>query len=152
MQVGSRARWTVHGGSFVLWALAALCIAYWVLRFAGTPDQVSAVAAPVAAPPAADPVAVARLLGASAGAQAGEGAAPAPALASRFVLTGVVADAFGRGAALIAVDGRPPRPYRVGSPLDEGLVLQSVQGRRALIGPSRDGPTSFALELPPLPR
>ena len=151
MQVGSRARWTVHGTSFVLWALAALCIAYWVLRFAGTTDQVSAVAAPVAAPPAADPMAVARLLGAGAGAQvAGDGAAPA--LASRFVLTGVVADASGGGAALIAVDGRPPRPYRVGSRLDEGLVLQSVQGRRALIGPSRDGPTAVALGLPRLPR
>lgn len=150
MQVGSRAQWTVHGASFVLWALAALCVAYWVLRITGTPDQVSAVAAPVAAPPAADPVAVARLLGAGAQA-AGDGAA-APALASRFVLTGVVADESGGGAALIAVDGRPPRPYRVGSQVAEGLVLQSVQGRRALIGPSRDGPTAVALELPPLPR
>jgi general secretion pathway protein C len=150
MRVGSPGRWTVHGATFALWALAALCAAYWVLRFVGTPAVVNSAAPPsVRTPAAADPAAVARLLGA---AQSGEaGAAPPPALASRLVLTGVVAQATGGGAALIAVDGRPPRPFRVGQQLDEGLVLQSVQGRRALVGTAREGPTLIALELPPLP-
>ena len=32
------------------------------------------------------------------------------------------------------------------------VVLQSVQGRKALLGADRDGPTSFTLEMAPLSR
>ncbi|HSW17122.1 MAG TPA: type II secretion system protein N [Ramlibacter sp.] len=144
---GLQSRWTTRGASFALWALAALSVVYWGLKLSSS-DAASlvAVAAPRApAPP--DPAAVARLLGQ----RTESAAAPAQAsLASRFVLTGVVADPSGGGAALIAVDGRPARPFRVGATLDEGLILQSVQGRRALIGERRDGPTAVALELPAL--
>jgi general secretion pathway protein C len=69
-------------------------------------------------------------------------------LSSRFHLLGVVADAGGHGAALIAVDGKPPKPYRVGAPIDQDLVLQSVGPRRATIAPSMTGPASVTLELP----
>jgi general secretion pathway protein C len=64
----------------------------------------------------------------------------------------VAAGTSGRGAALIAVDGLSARPYSVGMPVGEGLVLQSVQGRRAQLGPALQGPTTVVLELPPLPR
>jgi general secretion pathway protein C len=56
----------------------------------------------------------------------------------------------GGGAAVIAVDGKPARPYRVGSTIEEGLVLQSVRGRQAMLGPAA-GPALVTLELPPLP-
>ena len=45
----------------------------------------------------------------------GQSPATAPDAASRFQLQGVVADDLGRGAALIAIDGKPARPYRAGA-------------------------------------
>jgi general secretion pathway protein C len=51
---------------------------------------------------------------------------------------------------VISVDGRPPRPYRVGTPLDQGLVLQSVRGRTASIATGMAGPPLLTLELPAL--
>jgi general secretion pathway protein C len=143
---GLQSRWTVRSTTFVLWTLAALSTVYWGLKMASSSSDTPSVP-PVVRAPAADPVAVGRLLGAQPQAAA---TTPAGNLAGRFVLTGVVASDSGGGAALIAVDGKPPRPYRVGARVDEGLVLQSVQGRRALIGASPEGPTTVTLELPPL--
>jgi general secretion pathway protein C len=54
--------------------------------------------------------------------------------------------------ALIAVDGKPARPFRVGATIDEGLVLQAVEGRRARLGPGVDAPSTLTLELPPVRR
>jgi general secretion pathway protein C len=111
----------------------------------------AAVAPPARQAFAADPAAIARLLGANP-VSSSSAAAPAVSLASRFSLLGVVAARSHSGAALIAVDGKPPRPYRVGSAIDEGLVLQSVQGRRAVLAASAGGPAVLTLELPPIKR
>ncbi len=54
----------------------------------------------------------------------------------------------GGGVALIAVDGKPARPYRIGAALDDGLVLQALGRRSASIGPP-GGAASMLLELPP---
>jgi general secretion pathway protein C len=62
-----------------------------------------------------------------------------------------VADTAQQGAALIAVDGKPARPFRVGSMLVEGFVLQSVGPRSAALGGSFDGPTALTLQLPVRP-
>jgi general secretion pathway protein C len=56
------------------------------------------------------------------------------------------------GAALIAVDGRPAKPFKVGSNVDAGLVLQAVEPRRAVLASSAQGPAVLTLELPALPR
>jgi general secretion pathway protein C len=139
--------WSVRLGTLALWMLAAGSCVYWGLRLAPR-----AAPAPVA-PPArqafvADPAAIARLLGANP-VTASAPTQPAASLASRFNLLGVVASRSHTGAALIAVDDKPARPYRVGSPIDEGLVLQSVQGRKAVIAASASGPAVLTLELPP---
>ena len=136
--------WTVRGATLVLWAAAAASAAYWGMKLTAAPAA-GPLPAALRPTPSADPAAVARLLGYS---QAPTVAMAAPSAASRFSLTGVVAGASGAGAALIAVDGKPARPFRVGATLDDGLVLQSVQGRRALLGPQRDGPATLTLELP----
>ena len=67
---------------------------------------------------------------------------------SRYALIGVVASRGNDGAALIAVDGKPPKPFRVGAAVEEGLVLQAVEARRARLGASLQGPAAFTLELP----
>jgi general secretion pathway protein C len=74
--------------------------------------------------------------------------------ASRFKLLGVVAAppavSRAQGVALIAVDGKMARAFRVGAAVDGDLVLQSVQPRAVSIGP-RGSEARVSLELPPLP-
>jgi general secretion pathway protein C len=55
----------------------------------------------------------------------------------------------GQGIALIAVDGKPPRPFRVGATVEDSLVLQAVARRGATLGPAQ-GLAAVRLELPPL--
>ena len=139
-----QSRWTVAGATFALWAVVAASAVYWGLKFtsaSGPPGGAPLVRAPAPA----DPAAVARLLGSNPSAAA---AAPVASLASRFSLMGVVADRSHQGAALIAVDGRPAKPFRVGAAVDESLVLQSVDTRRAVLAASTDGPAVVTLELP----
>jgi len=94
---------------------------------------------------AADSDSVARLLGVLPESRT---APVAPEAASRFALSGVVADPSRQGAALISIDGKPPRPFRVGSTVGESYVLQSVGLRSATIGMHADGPAAFTLQLP----
>jgi general secretion pathway protein C len=137
-------RWAVVASTFVLWGLVAGSAVYWGMKLSSSSG--AAPIAPVAhsAPPP-DPTAIARLLGSS---PAAATAAPVASLSSRFQLLGVVAGGTGGGAALIAVDGKPPKPYRIGAPVDESLVLQSVEPRRATLSASLQGPAAVTLELP----
>ena len=139
-------RWAVRLTTLVLWMLVAGSCVYWVLRIAPR-GPAAMVAAPARTAFAADPAAVARLLGAVPALAAAAGL-PAVSLASRFALVGVVAERSRRGAALIAVDGKPARPYRVGAAIDQGVLLQSVEGRRAVLSASVGGPALVTLELP----
>lgn len=139
--------------AFVIWSLVAAIAVFWALRFGVDPVAVPAHAAVVAktSPLRGD---LSRLFGAA------PLAAPAAAVANadanaRFRLVGIMAPkradpANPYGLALIAVDGKPARAYRVGSVLDDGLVLQSVSLRTAAIGPP-EGERSVLLELPALP-
>lgn len=144
------ATWTVRGATFALWLVAAACAAFWALRLGSAP------AGPAPLPPASrnvavDPGAVARLLGGVQSAAGPVEVAPVATLASRFQLVGVAAGArSGGGAAVIAVDGKPARPFRVGSYVDDGLMLQSVQGRRAVLAAMPAGTAALTLELPAL--
>jgi hypothetical protein len=80
-------------------------------------------------------------------------AAPAPATDARFALIGVVnpkaAQAAREGLALIAVDGKPPRAYRVGAVIEGTHVLKAVSARGATLG-LKDGGASVALSIAPL--
>jgi general secretion pathway protein C len=131
-----------------LWLAAGLCAGYWVLHVWGR-GPVTPVAALAAPTPQTDVAAVARSLGAVPQAQLV--AAPPVTMASRFRLLGVVSRPGQRGAALIALDDQPPRPYSVGATLEGGLVLQSVERRSVKLGPEKTGPASVELTLPPQP-
>lgn len=131
--------------TLVVWALAAGSMAYWGLRLASGHGAAAPVPAAATGLPAIDPQAVARVLGAAATATA-----PQTSTASRFSLQGVVAGSPGGDAALIAVDGKPARPFRVGSAVEEGLILQSAVARRATLAATREGPALFTLDMPSL--
>lgn len=136
--------------AFVVWALVAATAVFWGLRMLVRPQPAPAYAVAVgdAAALRGD---LSRLLGATPVAAAGP-AAPAPELASRFKLIGVMASKQrdGSGYALIAVDAKPARAYPVGARLDGDIVLQSVSLRSASIGPAQ-GHAAATLEVPTLP-
>lgn len=147
MPTNSQNRWWLHSVTLGVWALAAASAVYWGLKFVSVPNGPAAVPLASAGVAPADPAALARLLGAS------SAAAPATVVgsaASRYALLGVVADRSSSGAALIAVDGKPARPYRVGARVDDGLVLKSVAPRRAVLAASLQAPASVTLDMPPL--
>ena len=139
--------------AFVIWALVAATAVFWGLRLWTRPAEAPPYTVPVG------DVAVARgdlsrLLGATPAAAAA--VAATPEVASRFRLIGIMAPKAaaasaqpGQGVALIAVDGKPPKAFVVGSSLDTNLVLQSVSLRTAAIGPPQ-GAAAVTLELPPL--
>lgn len=146
MVTNTFSRWVLRLATMALWALAGASAVYWGLRLSAPPaGPAPAAAAPAAVQP--DLQALARLLGVGPVA-----AAAAPSAASRFVLMGVLAGtASGGGAALIAVDGKPPRPYRVGASVEPGLVLQSLGRGEARLGAAADGATLLALRIPRKP-
>lgn len=136
--------------AFAIWAATAATAVFWGMRvFVATP-QVPGHAQPAdgASLPPAD---LSRVLGQQP--VIVEAAPLAPEVASRFQLVGVAApratDRPG-GVALIAVDGKPARAYRVGTSIEAGLVLQAVHARGAVLGPRGEAP-QVRLELPPLP-
>ena len=141
-------RWPAATATTALWALAAASVVFWGLRLAAPADALAPP--PVADTPQAapDPAAVARMLGAVSTPAA---AAATPEAASRFALLGVVADAGQQGVALIAVDGKPPRPFRVGATVADGYVLQSLEARAAALGASAGSAPAFTLQLPTRP-
>jgi general secretion pathway protein C len=138
------ARWA----SFGVWALVAASALYWGLKL-----FVASPAAPARTQLAQPGVGLhgdlTRLLGADVAAVAAA-AAPEPAPDARFKLVGVVSprsrQAAREGLALIAVDGKPARAYRVGTLVDGQNVLQSVGARSATLGP-RGGESVIALNI-----
>lgn len=150
MQTHSHNLWWLRIVTFSVAALAAASATYWGLKWTATvpPGPTAAVIFSGASP--ADPQVVARLLGGGQTGGAAAAGAPLGSAASRFKLTGVVADRASGGYAVIAIDGKPAQPYRVGSRLDDALVLHSVAPRSAALAASVDAPVSVTLELPKL--
>jgi general secretion pathway protein C len=140
----SQNKWTIRLTTLAVWALAAGCLGFWGLRLSASPSF-SPLSKEVAAVKFDSP-ALARILGANS-AQAVE-ATPLVSLASRFALQGVVAGAPNGGAALIAVDGKPARPFRIGSSIEDGLLLQSTNGRQVVLSATTSGPALVTLEMP----
>lgn len=139
-------RWLTLG----VWAVVAASAVHWGLKV-----WVQAPAVPQAAQVAdAGPAPrgdLSRLLGVDAPVVTAS-AAPEPAADARFNLIGVVspkaAQAVREGVALIAVDGKPPKAFRVGAVVHGPYVLQSVDARSASLGP-RGGAALVALRLAP---
>jgi general secretion pathway protein C len=121
---------------------------FWGLRLMAPSDAVAPPAVSSGASVTVDSAAVAQMLGAVSTQAV---VAATPDAASRFALQGVVADTDQQGAALIAVDGKPARPFRVGAKVVDGYVLQSVGTRAATLGASVDAAPAFTLQLPVRP-
>ena len=137
-------RLTAGLATALVWALAAGSALFWALRVGGgAPVNAPVAGGPAPGAAAVDAPALARMLGAASAAPAA-----APDVAGRLALRGIVT--HGRQcAALIALDGKPARPVRVGAPLEgaEGWTLRAVEpGAVVLAADGREA----RLEMPPL--
>ena len=125
----------------LLWGALAAGVVYWVLHFPATTTAVLpavSTSAPAAAP---DTVPMARALGHV------QAQAAVSADSKRFELLGVIASASGQGSALIAIDGQPPKAWRVGQALQEGVYLQKLAPRQAWLGQTLTGPAQWTLNM-----
>lgn len=129
----------------LLWLAAGLSAGYWALQAGGQGPWV-AVKGLAPSVPQADMAAVGRALGATLVVAASP--KDAPTSPSRVRLLGLVAQGRNVGAALLAVDDQPPRPWLVGAEVTDGLVLQSVDKLGAKLGESRWGETTLELVMP----
>ena len=153
MQTNPQSLWWPRIAAFLLAGLAGASAVYWGLKWPGASAPSAAASMAVADAAPTNPQALARALGGGNAVAAPQAAVVAAAsVAGRLSLVGVVANRSRGGAALISIDGKPARPYRVGARVDDALVLQSVAPRRAVLADSLQGPASLTLELPPLPR
>jgi general secretion pathway protein C len=148
-----RQNWTIRLATFFIWLAAAASGVYWALKFVqgvSTPANAAVVApAPISG---VDTAALAKGLGGGAPdsvVSRPDVAASSGVNASRFVLTGVVkGKSGGQSLALIAVDSKPAKPYRIGAQVADGIVLKSVENRQALLAASLQAPTAVTLDLP----
>jgi general secretion pathway protein C len=136
--------WALYFTTFLASLLAAGSAVFWVMGIlaVSAPEPGEAPqAARLSAPQAHD---LARALGG--GLQ--EQAATALNTSTQYQLFGVVAGPLGAGYALVAIDGAPPKAYRVGDALGSGQVLRSVGARGAKLGPGLQGEATLELNLP----
>lgn len=139
-------RWLTFG----VWAAVAASAVHWGLKlWVAGPTLPQAVSVADAGPALRGDLS--RLLGQDAPVQAAA-AAPEPTADARFSLIGVLSpkptQAAREGVALIAVDGKPAKAFRIGTVVEGQNVLQSVDARGATLGP-RGGAALVALRLTP---
>jgi len=148
--VNDNPRMLLRWVSMCVWAGVAAGAVFWGLRLSTTPTAVppQTQVADLAGTARGD---LSRVLGADAPAQKAA-AQPEATPDARFSLLGVVSPrgpASGPGGvALISVDGKPPKAYKLGAVVDGQNVLQNVSARGVSLGP-RGGPALVALNIPP---
>ncbi|MBK1686760.1 hypothetical protein [Rubrivivax gelatinosus] len=132
---------TTRWWAFGVWAVVAAGAVYWTLKLVKPAPAPQATVVAAAGALRGD---LSRVLGAEPE-EAGPVESPE---SSRFELLGVVASrsAQSDGVALIAVDGKAPKAFRVGAPVDGDTVVQSVRQREVLLGP-RGGDATVSLDL-----
>jgi general secretion pathway protein C len=145
-----RKNWTIRLATLVLWLLAAASVVFWALKFVqGAATPANAAVIPTNSLASIDSAALARGLGGGAVANLAAPAAASSISAARFVLSGIVTgNAARENLALIAVDGKPAKPYRIGAMVADGIVLKSLENRQAALSMGADAPTGLTLELP----
>ena len=128
-----------------IWAVAAAGIVFWVLQWPR--QETVAFSVPVSTSQSPQDVngQVAKALGRLADPAAG----PAVQTSSQYKLMGVIVSSSGQGSALIATDGQPPKAYRVGQTIQEGVTLLSLTARQARLTSSSG---DVLLDLPAVDR
>ena len=130
--------------SLLVWAVVAYSAVVFALQWGGgvPVDAVVAGSEQKQVLPEVDALAVTKALGAAPVQSA------SASLASRFVLVGVMDGGPTQGVALISVDGKPAKPYRLGQTVSDGFVVLATGPKKAELGPQLGAASSLVLELP----
>ena len=130
--------------SLLVWAVVAYSAVVFALQWGdGVPvEAVVAGSEQKQVAPDVDALAVSKALGGAAVQSA------SASLASRFVLVGVMDGGPSQGVALISVDGKPAKPYRVGQTVSDGFVVVGTGPKKAELGPQLGAAATLLLELP----
>lgn len=136
--------WTLRLFTLMVWLAVGLCATYWAFKFV-TNKHVEATAALPAPTVVVDSKAIGKLLGATDIVAVKVINTPA---STKFTLFGLAKTANGKGVALIALDGKPARPYRVGSLVADDLVLKSISKTGVMLAVSLTALEGVTLELP----
>ncbi len=141
--------WLVRLLTLAVWVLAAGSATWWGMKHLQTGNGAAGTATVAPTLAQASPADLQRVLGRNQVAAGGNVVAqPRPVdPATRFALQGVVAGRGNSGVALLSIEGKAARPYRVGSEVEDGLKLAKVAAREATLEGTKGGP-SFTLELP----
>lgn len=130
------AGWSALG----VWAVAAAGVVYWgLLLVAPKTWPVLGLSSPEVLKGQSTPAVTQALGGVSSAQQAS-----VPVVA-QYKLLGVIAAGSGQGSALISWDGQPPKAFRVGQVVHDGLKLVSLTPRQARLQSSGQ---ALVLELP----
>ncbi len=136
----------LHLATLLVWALVAYSAVVFVLRWDVDEDVINAPSAVGQGQsqglPDVDALAVTKALGVAPAQSA------SASVASRFVLVGVMDGGPSHGVALISVDGKPAKPYRVGQAVSEELVVVATGPKKAELGPQLRAPATLVLDLP----
>ena len=144
MKTSLSTSWSLRLITLTVWLVAVLCVVYWAMKFV-TVKPVTANSAAIAPAIVVDSTAVAKLLGAT---NSIAGQAVITTASSNYALFGLAATGSGTGVALIATDGKPAKPYRVGSKVADDWVLKSVSRTGVVLAASISAPDGMKLELP----
>jgi general secretion pathway protein C len=136
--------WSLRLITLAVWLVAALCVAYWAFKFVSVKPVNANMAASTPAI-VVDSAAVAKLLGAIDNVAEKQTIVPA---SSNYALFGLAMEKSGMGVALIATDGKPAKPYRVGSKVADGWVLKSISRTDVILAASMDAVDGMKLDLP----
>lgn len=131
--------------NLLVWAGVAYIAVVLVLRWSGGAEEGVPLIAGIEqkkVSPDVDALSVSKALGAAPVQSA------SASLASRFVLVGVMDGGPSQGVALISVDGKPAKPYRVGQTVSEGFVIVGTGPKKAELGPQLGAAATLLLELP----
>jgi general secretion pathway protein C len=130
--------------SLLVWAVVAYSAVVFALQWGGgvPVDYVVAGSEQKQVTPDVDSLSVSKALGVAPVQSA------SASLASRFVLVGVMDGGPSQGVALISVDGKPAKPYRLGQAVSEGFVVVGTGPKKAELGPQLGAASSLVLELP----
>ena len=130
--------------SLLVWAVVAYSAVVFALQWGGgvPVDAVVAGSEQKQVLPEVDALAVSKALGAAPVQSA------SASLASRFVLVGVMDGGPTQGAALISVDGKPAKPYRLGQTVSDGFVVVGTGPKKAELGAQMGSSPALVLDLP----
>jgi general secretion pathway protein C len=135
--------------SLLLAAFATASAGYWVLKWPA-PSRPAQAAIQEPAPPPINVGKVAQLLGKNPATPTNATADAGSTPSASYKLIGVIAVGHREGSALIGVEGKPAKPFRVGDHVSDDLVLQAVNARSVSLAPSLKEPVALTIELPPV--